>query len=81
VPDTRLHSQDLKCYRFQADQFSRFEVLDDHMPLNQAGIPAIDLIDFDYAHWHRLTDTPDNCATEPMEQVARVLSVWLQRVR
>jgi hypothetical protein len=74
-------AQEQKCYRFQPDKFSRFEVLDDHIALNQAGIPAIDLIDFDYAHWHRLTDIPDNCAAEPMEQVARVLSVWLQRVR
>ena len=32
-------------------------------------------------HWHRLTDTPANCSGEGMAQVARVLAVWLQKVR
>ena len=49
------------------------------MPLNRGGIPAIDVIDFDYPHWHRLTDVPKNCSAEPMEQVAKVLTVWIQR--
>jgi hypothetical protein len=39
------------------------------------------MIDFDYPHWHRLTDTPDKCSTASMEQMARVLTVWLQRAR
>jgi hypothetical protein len=56
-------------------------VEDDHVPLNRAGIPAIDVIDFDYEHWHRLTDVPANCSAESMEQVARVLTNWLQRTR
>ncbi len=57
------------------------DVLDDHLALQKAGIPAIDLIDFSYPHWHRLSDIPENCSIESMEQVARVLGVWLQRVR
>ena len=56
-------------------------VQDDHLALNQVGIPAVDIIDFDYPHWHRLTDVPDNCSTESMQQVARVLAVWLGRVK
>lgn len=56
-------------------------VLDDHLSLQAVGIPAIDIIDFSYPHWHRLTDTPDQCSAEPMRQVARVLSVWAQRQR
>jgi Peptidase family M28 len=56
-------------------------VLDDHLALNRAGIPAVDIIDFDYPHWHRLSDTPEQCSAETMSQVAKVLSVWLQRVR
>ena len=51
------------------------------MALNRVGIPAIDIIDFDYPHWHRLTDIPSNCSTEGMTQVAKVLTVWLQRAR
>lgn len=56
-------------------------VQDDHLALQAAGIPAIDIIDFDYPHWHRLSDVPENCSAAPMEQVARVLSIWLQRVK
>jgi hypothetical protein len=53
------------------------EVSDDHLPLIDAGIPAIDLIDFDYPHWHRSTDTPDQCAPESLAQVGRVVTAWL----
>jgi hypothetical protein len=56
-------------------------VMDDHLALNAAGIPAIDIIDFNYPHWHRLTDLPENCSRDSLEQVARVLTVWLQRVK
>ena len=37
-------------------------VLDDHMPLQAKGIPAIDIIDFEYPAWHTLGDTPDKCS-------------------
>jgi hypothetical protein len=61
------------------NKFSRVEVLDDHIALNAAGIPTVDIIDFDYAHWHRLTDVPSNCSAESLTEVARVLTAWLQR--
>ncbi len=56
-------------------------VQDDHLALQAAGIPAIDIIDFSYPHWHRLSDTPANCAPEGMDQVARVLTIWIQRLQ
>jgi hypothetical protein len=31
-------------------------VLDDHIPFLRAGVPSIDLIDFDFACWHRTCD-------------------------
>jgi hypothetical protein len=71
-------AKELKCPAFR-EGFSKVAVEDDHIPLNRVGIPAIDIIDFDYPHWHMLTDVPKNCSAEPMEQVAKVLSVWLQR--
>ena len=55
------------------------EVLDDHIALNEAGIPAVDIIDFGYPHWHRLSDVPENCSPEGLEQVAQVLATWLRR--
>jgi glutaminyl-peptide cyclotransferase len=57
------------------------QVNDDHIALNRAGIPAIDIIDFSYAHWHRLTDLPENCSAESLAQVAKVLSLWIQRMK
>lgn len=54
---------------------------DDHLALNAVGIPTIDIIDFDYPHWHKLTDLPENCSPDSMAAVSRVLSVWLQQIK
>jgi glutaminyl-peptide cyclotransferase len=48
-------------------------VMDDHIPLLEAGIPAVDLIDMDYAYWHTLQDTPDNCSPYSLGDVGRTL--------
>jgi glutaminyl-peptide cyclotransferase len=53
------------------------EVLDDHLALNDVGIPTIDLIDFDYPFWHKADDLPENCSAESLEEVGRVLTAWL----
>ncbi|HWG44632.1 MAG TPA: M28 family peptidase [Gemmataceae bacterium] len=71
---------ELKCSAFDEKSFGA-RVQDDHLALNQNGIPAIDIIDFKYPYWHRLTDLPENCSGDSLEQVAKVLSVWLQRVK
>jgi glutaminyl-peptide cyclotransferase len=60
---------------------TKHDVLDDHIALLSGGIPAIDIIDFDYEHWHRLSDVPANCSAESLTDVSKVLSVWLQRVQ
>jgi hypothetical protein len=80
VKDVYRIAADLKAGAFKADELTE-GVLDDHVALNRKGVPAIDLIDFSYKHWHRLTDVPENCSGDNMEQVARVLSVWMQRVK
>lgn len=70
-----------KCSAFNKDEMGR-TAEDDHIPLNRiAHIPAVDIIDFEYKHWHKLSDVPSNCSPEGMGQVSRVLSVWLQRVK
>jgi hypothetical protein len=65
-------------------------VSDDHVSLNAAGIPAVDIIPevradgpfgFAYPHWHRLSDVPANCSSESMADVARVLVAWLKQTR
>ena len=47
---------------------------DDHVPFNAAGIPAIDLIDFDYPYWHTLQDTPDKCSPQSLKAVGDVMA-------
>jgi len=53
------------------------EVLDDHLALLRAGIPAIDIIDFDYPFWHKADDLPENCSAESLAEVGRVVTAWL----
>lgn len=47
-------------------------VLDDHMPLQSKGIPAIDIIDFEYPAWHTQGDTPDKCSAYSLGVVGRL---------
>ncbi len=62
-----------KGFRFQVGR----EVLDDHLALNNAGIPAIDLIDFEYPYWHKADDLPKNCSADSLAEVGRVVTAWL----
>jgi hypothetical protein len=57
------------------------EVQDDHLALNRVGIPCVDVIDFDYPHWHKLSDTPDKISGEQMAEVALVLATWFTTVK
>jgi glutaminyl-peptide cyclotransferase len=47
-------------------------VLDDHMPIQSKGIPAIDIIDFEYPAWHTQGDTPDKCSAYSLGVVGRL---------
>lgn len=48
-------------------------ITDDHVPLNvSAGIPAIDLIDFDYPYWHTPADTIDKLDPRSLEVTGRI---------
>jgi hypothetical protein len=56
-------------------------IIDDHLPFIQAGIPAIDLIDFEYPYWHTLADTPDKCSSESLAAVGSVLVRYIWEAR
>lgn len=56
----------------------RHSMLDDHIPFARRGIPAVDIIDFDYPHWHTTQDTIDKVSEDSLERVGRVLEVWLE---
>ncbi|MCX6144221.1 MAG: M28 family peptidase [Ignavibacteriales bacterium] len=54
------------------------EITDDHLPLNDAGIPTVDLIDFKYPdgsnkYWHTMADTPDKCSAESLGVIGTLL--------
>jgi len=57
----------------------KYSILDDHTPFLQAGISAIDIIDFDYPYWHTTSDTVDNVSAESLEIVGRTLQEWITR--
>ncbi len=57
----------------------RWSMLDDHTPFLQRGWKAIDMIDFDYAHWHKTSDTPDKVSAQSLLRVGHTLEVWLEK--
>ena len=54
-------------------------VYDDHLPLNNNGIPSIDIIDFDYRFWHTAGDLPEECSGASLAQVGKVVTAWLNK--
>ena len=53
------------------------DITDDHTPLNAAGIPTINLIDFDYPPWHTPEDTLDKISAESLGIVGSVAARYL----
>jgi glutaminyl-peptide cyclotransferase len=58
-------------------------VLDDHVPLNKAGLPTVDLIDFEYGPdnslWHTPQDIPGNTSPETLQKVGEVVTELVYR--
>ena len=67
----------------------RVRITDDHVPLHEiAGLPACDIIDFDYrapgsrhSYWHTEADTPDKCSPDSLAKVSWVVLEWLRRLK
>ena len=56
----------------------KYPMIDDHTPFLMAGIPAIDIIDFDYPYWHTTADTPDKVSAQSLKVVGDTLLAWLK---
>lgn len=56
----------------------KYSMLDDHTPFARLGIPAVDIIDFDYPYWHTTEDTLDKISAESLEHVGRTLEYLLE---
>jgi hypothetical protein len=48
-------------------------VYDDHVPFLEVGIPAVNLIDFDFPEWHTHGDTPEIIDPWALEQVGTLV--------
>ena len=61
-------------------------VIDDHVPMINVGIPAIDFIDIRYGenasawqgYWHTHEDTPDKVSSESLAHIGRLLELGLR---
>lgn len=64
---------------------TRHTIEDDHLPYLKAGIPAVDLIDFDYAtqgqnHWHEASDTLDKTSGQSLKIVGDTVYLSLGEI-
>jgi hypothetical protein len=56
------------------------EILDDHTPFEDVGVPSIDLIDFDYPCYHSLCDDLSQISQASIDVVGETLLVLLPRL-
>lgn len=63
--------------RFIPEQ--KYSILDDHTPFLELGIPAVDIIDFDYPYWHTVEDTVDKVSPDSLHVVGGTLYHWLMQ--
>ena len=59
----------------------KYSILDDHTPFLEAGVPAVDVIDFDYPAWHTTGDTLDKVSQESLQIVGETILRWLETYR
>ena len=53
---------------------------DDHLPFVRAGVPSLDVIDFDYEPWHKDSDTLDKIGPQSLEIVGTVMVEAIRRL-
>ncbi len=64
-------------YQEQFIPQAKYPMIDDHTPFLQAGLTAIDIIDFDYPYYHTLSDTPDKVSAASLKAVGDTLLKWI----
>jgi hypothetical protein len=56
------------------------DILDDHTPFEDLGVPAVDLIDFDYPCFHQLCDDMSQVSQTSLDRVGETVSALLPRL-
>jgi Zn-dependent M28 family amino/carboxypeptidase len=57
----------------------KHSITDDHTPFLELGIPAVDIIDFDYPYWHTIEDSPDKVSAESLQVVGETIRAWIMQ--
>lgn len=68
---------DSLAYSGQFIPIENHRILDDHIPFLEAGIKAVDIIDFNYPYWHTTMDTIDKVSPVSLKTVGETLRQWL----
>lgn len=58
----------------------KYRIIDDHIPFLRVGIPAVEIIDFDYPYYHTSEDTADKVSPESLAIIGNTLIHWLEKV-
>ena len=64
-------------YENQFIAVPKHRIIDDHLPFVQAGIQAVDIIDYDYPYWHTVADSVDKVSAFSLNIVGEVLLAWV----
>jgi peptidase M28-like protein len=59
---------------------TEIDISDDHIPYLKAGVPSVDLIDFDYPAWHMASDTLDKVSAHSLKIVGDVVYLSLPTI-
>ncbi|MGX6449199.1 M28 family metallopeptidase, partial [Patulibacter sp. S7RM1-6] len=59
----------------------RFAIVDDHLPFARAGVPAVDLIDWEYPQKNTAADTLDRLSAGAMDATGETVVAWLRAER
>jgi glutaminyl-peptide cyclotransferase len=54
-------------------------IIDDHVPLNEIGIPTIDIIDLDFQPWHTAGDTLDQVSSDSLRIVGSTTLLLIEK--
>lgn len=55
----------------------KHNIIDDHVPFIEAGIPSVDIIDIEYPYWHTTQDTLDKISPNSLAVVGETLLQWI----
>jgi hypothetical protein len=80
VVDKVWHTASALGYSHIFSEVGTSGITDDHIPLIDAGIRAIDVIDINnYPHWHTTNDTPDKESVQSLEAVGNTAVAVIRR--